>query len=208
MELAGSVIPRLRRPRVCKHGAAFCKHDVHTCFFLLCKHELPQVLPVKYAFTQLPSCLRSISQGADLVHFRSPHVCKHNMSYLTFASRAARVCKQDTCVCKPKAHILSGVCKHKVARGYVSHLAFANTMCESMFDLCFSSRLQTRPPRLQTRGTASPSLQTRGGRDSQQARWIPMFRDPARIPRNPTTICEHTIYSQTWCTIRDICVCK
>jgi len=128
----GSVIPRLRRPRVCKHGAAFCKHDVHTCFFLLCKHELPQVLPVKYAFTQLPSCLRSISQGADLVHFRSPHVCKHNMSYLTFASRAARVCKQDTCVCKPKAHILSGVCKHKVARGYVSHLAFANAMCESI----------------------------------------------------------------------------
>ena len=130
--LSGSVIPRLRRPRVCKHGAAFCKHDVHTCFFLLCKHELPQVLPVKYAFTQLPSCLRSISQGADLVHFRSPHVCKHNMSYLTFASRAARVCKQDTCVCKPKAHILSGVCKHKVARGYVSHLAFANAMCESI----------------------------------------------------------------------------
>ena len=128
----GSVIPRLRRPRVCKHGAAFCKDDVHTCFFLLCKHELPQVLPVKYAFTQLPSCLRSISQGADLVHFRSPHVCKHNMSYLTFASRAARVCKQDTCVCKPKAHILSGVCKHKVARGYVSHLAFANAMCESI----------------------------------------------------------------------------
>jgi hypothetical protein len=62
------------------------------------------------------------------------HVCKHNMSHLTFASRAARVCKQDTCVCKPKAHILSGVCKHKVARGYVSHIAFANARCESMFD--------------------------------------------------------------------------